>query len=211
LHLENTLLNGQCFNWWKAKEPEVYHGVFRTYFVKMKRSSPEEVEVTVQTAEALDDAGFAAFQTAFRKDYLNLDVNVSQLYKQWSEADPKLFGVIATKLFGIRCLRQDPWECTLSFICSQNNNIKRITSLVKALRDNYGSLICKEGEDSIYSFPSFTAFHTKVTEQKLRSLGFGYRAPYIVKSASFIKEKGGEAWLDGLRGKEPATVREELI
>lgn len=115
---------------------------------------------------------------------------------------------MASKLIGIRCLRQDPWECTLSFICSQNNNIKRITSLVKSIRHYYGTKICTEGGDDIYAFPSFESFSEKVTEQSLRSLGFGYRAPYIVKSTQFIKEKGGEVWLNEMRGKAPEVVRE---
>jgi len=34
MHLENTLLNGQCFNWWKStKDNKVFEGVFRSYFV----------------------------------------------------------------------------------------------------------------------------------------------------------------------------------
>jgi N-glycosylase/DNA lyase len=82
-----------------------------------------------------------AFKQNFTKDYLNTEVNVEALYKVWSEKDPKYFAKIPLK--GIRCLRQDPWECTLSFICSQNNNIKRITQLVKTLRNTYGKPICK--------------------------------------------------------------------
>lgn len=68
-----------------------------------------------------------AFRKRFETEYLNSDVSVAELYTDWSERDPKYFGAIAKPLLGMRCLRQDPWECTLSFICSQNNNIKRIT------------------------------------------------------------------------------------
>jgi N-glycosylase/DNA lyase len=64
--------------------------------------------------------------------------------------------------------------------------------------------------EDIYAFPSFEAFKSKASEAKLRELGFGYRAPYIVKSAKMIADKGGEEWLNGLRGKTPDTVREEL-
>lgn len=67
------------------------------------------------------------FKSLFVDEYLNAKVNVAELYDDWSERDPKFFKPIAKPLLGMRCLRQDPWECTLSFICSQNNNIKRIT------------------------------------------------------------------------------------
>lgn len=112
----------------------------------------------------------------------------------------------------MRCLRQDPWECTLSFICSQNNNIKRITQLVTAIRDNFGQPIQTEtlGLAPLYSFPSLAAFKASATDAKLRELGFGYRAPYIVESLGTIQSKGGETWIRGLRGKPLSEVRSEL-
>ena len=39
----------------------------------------------------------------------------------------------------------------------------------------------------------------KATEAKLRELGFGYRAGYIVSSVKTIKDNGGVEWLEGLR------------
>ncbi len=66
---------------------------------------------------------------------------MESLYKDWADRDSKYFKPISVNLPGVRCLRQDPWECTLSFICSSNNNIKRITQLVNALRSNFGSQI----------------------------------------------------------------------
>ena len=59
------------------------------------------------------------FKDNFIKNYLNINnVSMAELYKIWSERDKKYFAQIASPLVGIRCLRQDPWECTLSFICS---------------------------------------------------------------------------------------------
>ena len=122
------------------------------------------------------------FKTIFVDEYLNSKVNIEKLYAVWSKRDPKYFAPIAKPLVGVRCLRQDPWECTLSFICSQNNNIKRITQLVAAIRDNFGDPIPSQSfaTENPHSFPSLAAFKKGASDAKLRALGFGYRAPYIM-------------------------------
>jgi len=37
------------------------------------------------------------------------------------------------------------------------------------------------------------------TDEKLRALGFGYRAPYIISSLNSIKTNGDEKWLREMR------------
>lgn len=66
----------------------------------------------------------------FIKDYFQLDIDLDNLYKDWSIRDNH-FNLINTsnKFNGILILRQDPWECLISFICSSNNNISRISSV----------------------------------------------------------------------------------
>ena len=118
--------------------------------------------------------------------------------------DPKYFAPIAENLEGVRCLRQDPWECAISFICSSNNNIKRIAQLVNSLRVNYGSKIdisdefIKEHgldpEAEEFAFPTMEQL-LKATESEFREYGFGYRAGYITESCKLIKANGGTTWL----------------
>ena len=173
-HLENTLLNGQCFNWWKVPtRPSQYEGVFRSYVVRLERETPDDVSVVVEPRPADEKL----FEKEFRA-YLNLDQSVTKLYEEWSRRDPEFFAKIATPMIGIRCLRQDPFECTMSFICSQNNNIKRIFQLVATLRNSFGDPI----SPGVHKFPTLGQLQAKATDKKLRDLGFGYRAPYIIKS-----------------------------
>ena len=65
--------------------------------------------------------------------YLNLEPNLTQLYEQWSSAD-RNFETKAPKFAGVRILRQDAWEALVGFICSSNNNIIRISQMVRFLR-----------------------------------------------------------------------------
>jgi N-glycosylase/DNA lyase len=103
--------------------------------VTLKREANSDDEVLYQTIPEDKDGKFLEL---FSK-YLQIDgkdrINVQKLYAEWSAKD-KHFKEIAKHIEGVRCVRQDPWECTISFICSQNNNIKRITSLLQTIRSN---------------------------------------------------------------------------
>eukprot|EP00347_Sterkiella_histriomuscorum_P018548 403345092 len=188
---------------------------------KKVRSQPEEEE---KTSHKTQDKFLDQF-----KAYINYDIKVLDLYDHWAKRD-KRFSQIAEPIHGVRCLRQDPWECTVSFICSQCNNIKRITQMLDTLRQKvsknifvlmnklilqYGTKICEIDQDdgskkSIYKFPTIEQM-SQVSEKELRDLKFGYRAKYLVANAKMMNEKGGKQWLESLRGKSNEEVREQLI
>jgi len=47
LDLENTLLNGQCFNWWKEGQNGIFGGIVGRFYVQIKRKDDEEVEFMI--------------------------------------------------------------------------------------------------------------------------------------------------------------------
>jgi N-glycosylase/DNA lyase len=64
------------------------------------------------------------------RDYFQLDnVSLQSHYDRWSNIDLN-FKKKAARIRGIRMLRQEPWENLISFICSSNNNITRISQMV---------------------------------------------------------------------------------
>ena len=67
------------------------------------------------------------------------------------------------------------FTATISFILSQNNNIKRITGLYNRLSERYGH----EVEEGRYSFPTADELEA-ATEDELRTIGTGFRAPFII-------------------------------
>ncbi|WAR32002.1 OGG1-like protein, partial [Mya arenaria] len=112
------------------------------------------------------------------RDYLQLNVSLENMYELWSESDEN-FRNVARTFTGIRMLRQDPIECLFSFICSSNNNISRITSMVEKLASNYGEKIMELDGQEYFSFPQVSSLAKDGVEERLRTLGFGYRAKYI--------------------------------
>ncbi|KAI8989662.1 DNA glycosylase [Trametes punicea] len=164
------------------------------------------------------------------RDYFQLDIDLIELYRQWSVADP-VFQRLQDRFEGIRMLRQDPWENLISFICSSNNNIARITKMVKSLCQHYSPALvsmpppCEStlGEETYHPFPPPSALAAPEVRAKLRSLGFGYRAEFIQRTAAMLVQAHGvsgkplslmepsEEWLMTLRKMNTAEARMELL
>lgn len=151
-------------------------------------------------------------------DYLNLDVPLEALYAEWEAKDP-VFARFATRFTGLRMLRQDPWECLCAFVCSSNNNIARIGQMVQNLCTHFASPLLEhvylpppesvkaEGGDAdavgkdveqgevriaYHPFPPPEALAKPGVEEKLRELGFGYRAKYLARTAQMLCAKHGQ-------------------
>lgn len=145
------------------------------------------------------------------RDYLNLDVKLGDLYEQWSASDAHFLKKSGT-FAGVRILRQDPWENLCSFICSSNNNIKRISQMVENLCTHYGTPITSYQGIDYFDFPTPLQLSGPKIEEELRALGFGYRAKYIHRTAQAVstRSEGLQALID-LRTKPYAEAHEALL
>lgn len=132
------------------------------------------------------------------KDYFQLDIDLERLYARWCGADEN-FKTVASRLPGVRILRQDPVENLFSFICSSNNNITRICGMVQRMCTRFGELLTNLDGNNYYSFPSVEVLAKPGVEEELRTLGFGYRAKYISSTAQYIMENRDANWLHSLR------------
>lgn len=71
-------------------------------------------------------------------------------------------------------------------MCSSNNNISRITKMLKSLRENYGKIICEYNEVKYYDFPKLEDLYN-IKEEEYSKMGFGFRGKYFIKSLEYIK------------------------
>lgn len=137
-------------------------------------------------------------------DYFNLDIKLGDLYTQWVERDSK-FGKAHR---GVRILRQDPWETVCAFICSSNNNIKRISKMVSSLCTEFGTHV----HEHHYDFPLPSQLTAPNVEQRLRELGFGYRAKYIAGTAKLVaSEPNLPEYFANLRKETAENAVQELM
>ncbi|KAH9577620.1 8-oxoguanine DNA glycosylase [Trypanosoma melophagium] len=90
-------------------------------------------------------------EALFLHYYLSLDVDLEKLWREWTVENPMREHPLVEYLISrfnvnlpinIRHLRQDIHETLLTFLCSQNNNVKRITSLLDKISVSYGEYLC---------------------------------------------------------------------
>lgn len=138
---------------------------------------------------------------------------IKELYNDWSKLD-LIFKERVEKypnvLKGIRVLRQEPVENLFSFICSSNNHIKRITTMVNNLCITYGTKIGNLNDTDYYAFPTISQLAQPGIESKLKSLSFGYRGKFIARAAQYLNENHSEEWLLSLRDKSYTEAHQEL-
>ncbi|XP_055608073.1 N-glycosylase/DNA lyase [Uranotaenia lowii] len=142
--------------------------------------------------------------------YFRLDVDLEEYYRQWNKCHSH-FESNAGQFYAVRQLDQDPVENLFSFICSQNNHILRISSLVEKICSNFGEQICEYDGTTYFNFPDMRALAAPQVEQQLRDLSFGYRAKYIQKSAEEILSKGGLEWFHQLQNLSYKDAHKELL
>ena len=79
---------------------------------------------------------------------------------------------------GMRLIRQDPWECLISFLCSSAKAIGHIRCIIELLCRSSGKRILWKNHIG-YGFPEP---HSIETPAQLESVKAGFRTAYLVKA-----------------------------
>ena len=126
LDLSVTLDEGQAFGWSESAgdEPTMWVGAMCGRVVRVRRSGDRgdwlgSLEITAQDAGlSTDDIAELAIQ------YLRLDDDHAQIAIELGSDD--VLAPIVDAWPGLWLLRQDPWECLVSFILSAQCHLPRI-------------------------------------------------------------------------------------
>ena len=90
--------------------------------------------------------------------------------------------------YGIRILNQNKWETLISFIISANNHIPRIKGIIRRLCDALG-----RDMGGYHAFPEVEAL-ADADEKFFASVGAGYRAPYLKRTAEALLKEDFAEW-----------------
>lgn len=187
---------GQCFRWNK-NEDESYTGVIKDAVINVKKENDEIIFKGVCDKD---------FENKIR-EYFDLETNYTEYKEKLSNIDVFLKESVEFGS-GIRILKQDLWECIISFIISANNNIPRIKKIIEKLSKTYGKKIVWNDE-IYYLFPSPEEL-SKASIQDLRALGLGFRDKRVYQTTQMILKK--EVDLDKIKQMDNTEkIREELL
>lgn len=164
--LQKTLACGQAFRWrW---DDGAALGIFAGRRVRL-----------AQDEQALTISGLDEQQVQALQRYLGADEPLQAIENRLRR--DRILQRILPHTTGIAIMRQDPWECLVSFIVSAFNNIPKIEFTLDRLCRRFGKPVAGDG----WLFPSPSA----LAAAKLRELRFcllGYRAPYLAEVAKRV-------------------------
>jgi N-glycosylase/DNA lyase len=193
--LAATLCSGQAFRW--HRDGERWVGVISRHWVRLHSDG---TSISGETADPVSD-------WTWLTEYLQLDTDLGAVLKGFPEDEPMRAAVKACR--GLRLLRQDPWECLASFICSSTKQIVQIRQIISLLCERYGELVMTPfGYSPAYVFPSAQSI-AQLSETDLRACKMGFRAPYLLKAAQEVAD--GSLELAGLQTTPVETARERLM
>lgn len=190
-NVELSLFCGQAFRWMKNED-----GSFTgTVKGRVLNISQNENQIILKNTTKDD------FENIW-SDYFDLGRDYAGICRKFE--NDKYLKNAKEEYYGIRVLNQEPWEALCSFIISQNNNIPRISGIIKRLCENFGDRI----DDENYSFPTYKRLKD-VTVEELGVLRAGFRAKYIADAVSKLNSE--EISLESIKKMPIEQARQELM
>ena len=147
--LELSLTMGQAFRWRRLGDGWFSEVLGENLFHIRQRYINGNVEYRVGGADGERDATDADDQLLRR--YFREDDDVTAIYDDISH-DPVVAGLVHQHP-GMRVLRQEPWECLVSYICSKSNKIPNITVNVEEIASMSRRTVNLDGDEQ-HIFPS---------------------------------------------------------
>ncbi len=191
--LDFTLQCGQAFRW--KKIGKWWYGVVRQNVVKVRQNE--------------DVLGFQAYpeelNSKLLESYFRLDDDLPKFYSSILKDEHIKAAVEGFK--GLRLMRQEPWECLISYICATNKNIPTIKDMILNISKKFGKKLLFDGQD-FYTFPKPNDLANTSTEE-LKACKLGYRAERVLEASRKVSTR--EVDLESLGKLNYEEAKTELM
>jgi N-glycosylase/DNA lyase len=187
--LDFSLCCGQVFRW--KKIDGWWYGVVGEKVIKIRQCGAE--------------LEFEGVEANFVTRYFGLDDDLMQI-SRCIDKDPYIHKALH-RFEGLRIVREDPWECLISFICATYKSIAAIEQMVQKISVKFGQKKAFDGKQ-FYIFPTVESL-SSASESELKECSLGYRAKYVRATARKIHEDKIE--LGGLKSLPYLDARKALV
>ena len=191
--LDHTLRCGQVFRWRENKDNWI--GILGNSVIKAK----QEGDVLIVKSNLDMEDVMSYFRLNDDLDDISQHINKDEVMNE------------AIAMYGgMRIIKQDPWECLISYVCSRQNRIEKIKKIVSSLSKNFGDELQFENK-IFYTFPKPDEIaKANLDDLKKCKFRFGKRQAEEIKGiATLICE--GDFCLERLRELDYKSAKEELI
>lgn len=187
--------SGQCFRM-RQMEDGRYEVIARDRYLTISQEG--------------DVVSFSCEQDAFEEfwtDYFDLDRDYGAFVSEINPNDRYLLRAVESA-GGVRILKQDLWEMIVTFLISQQNNIKRIHHCIDLICEKYGKMCTADDDTKYYAFPDPEAF-ADLEDNALMACNLGYRSKYVVRTAKAVV--AGDIDLAQIQAMPYKKAKEELL
>ena len=186
INFNQTINSGQVFLW--KQYDKAWYGIDGQNIIKISQQ-PLSIESTTNNEE----------------EFFRFDDNFEEIISQIS--NDKIVKKAIKKSPGLRLLRQDPFQCYISFIISSNSNIQNIRNSLEKLCKNFGQKI-KFQNIEFFVFPTSEVLaNAKISD--LLKCGLGYRAKFVKQASKNVFEQKFN--FDFLRKTDYYTAKNRLL
>ncbi len=188
-NLENTLQCGQLFRW--EKHGDCWYGLVNQRVLKVR----QENSVLEFKGASVDEV----------RKYFRLEDDLPEIITEICRDSLIRRAVQASP--GLRIVRQEPWECLISYICATYKNIPAIRNMIFELSKRFGEEIVFDD----YVFYTFPEAHTLVEASldELRECGLGFRAKLVQETARIVEVSGVD--FEMLKKVDYETAKGDLL
>lgn len=188
--LDQTLGCGQVFRWDRAPDG-TWLGVVGPNVIRIRQEGRRLI--------------FSGAPADVIRSYFSLDVDLVPILSS-IDTDPVIHAAIE-RCRGLRLVRQPPWECTASYICSTNSNIPTIRRRIASIAEQFGKPVKSEGQ-TLYTFPEPSCIAGK-GDEGLTVCRLGYRQPYVYGTSCSVTDV--ECWEETIRSLAYEEARKEMM
>jgi len=186
INLQDSINSGQVFLW--EKNDEKWYGINGCDVIMVDEKSQQ---ITSFSSKPTD---------IFRKDD-----NFKKILK--SITKDELVQSAVKRFPGLRLLRQEPFQCYISFIVSSNSNIQKIKQILKNLCKKFGKKVSFDGKE-FFLFPEPKQL-TNAETKDLLDCGLGYRVKSVKKASRDVVS--GKIDFDFLKKTNYQTAKDSLL